>query len=863
MATPLPTFGTLRTDALYRPDHVALIADAAEPSASLLARNLAEGGFRGRLSIVGAAPAEIAALPEPPDLAVLAVPEAALDGAMAALAARGGHAVVVPGAAADLAALAARHGLRALGQGSFGIAVPGIGLNATLSHLKPRQGRLALVTQSSAIARTVLDWAEAESVGFSHIIGIGGNADLGFAHALDWLARDPGTAAILLDIRRIKNRRQFISAARAAARTRPVVAIRAGVRFEDASGVADAVMDAALRRAGVLRVEGLEDLLAAAETLGRARLSPHGGAGDRLAVVANATGLARLAADAVLAGGARLAALTAEAVAAFDLAGVAAHNPLVLPPRAGIALAEAAAMLAGLPEVDGVIALHAPLADEATGAIAAALTAAATATRAAPVLVCWAGQATAGAERAALGRAGVAVFATPEAAVRGALHLAQDRRNRRAAAELPGREVLALTPDRAAARAIIARVRAEGRLAFTEDEALALLAAYGMPVVETRVAADAEDAARQAAALGFPVALKLRSAEIARKTEIGGVALDLAHADALRAAAASMLARAARDRPVARVAGFLVQRMAAPGQEVRLRLGEDAMFGPFIGFGLGGTAAELIGDEALDLPPLNDALAKALIARSRAARLLSGWRDHPAADTEAVEAALVRLSQIAVDCPEIAAIAINPLRARPDGVEALDAHATLRPAGARVLLAIPPYPDEWVSAWRTVGGEALTIRPIRPEDAEAQAAFFARLTPEDIRFRFFSAIRELAPQQVARMTQIDYDREMAFVAMHAPAGEPEEMLGVARLIREPDAPRGEFAVIVDPAMKGQGLGRHLMERVFAWARAQGIAEVFGHVLADNAPMLAFVRRLGFRVTRSAEDEEVMEARREP
>jgi acetyltransferase len=864
MATPLPTLGTLRTDALYRPAHVALIADAAEPSAALLERNLAAGGFRGRLSILGATPGEIAALPEAPDLAVLAVPEGVLDAVMAAVAARGGHAVVVPGRAPDLAALAARHGLRALGQGSFGVAVPAIGLNATLAHLAPRPGKLALVTQSSAIARTVLDWAEAESVGFSHIIGIGGNADLGFAHALDWLARDAGTAAILLDIRRIKNRRQFISAARAAARTRPVVAIRAGVRFEDATGTADAVMDAALRRAGVLRVDGLEDLLAAAETLGRARLSSRAGAGDRLAVVANATGLARLAADAVLAGGARLAALTEEAVAALGLAlpaGVVAQNPLVLPPRAGIALAEAASMLAGLAEVDGVIALHAPLADEATGAIAAALTAAAQATRAAPVLVCWAGQATAGAERAQLARAGVAVFPTPEAAVRGALHLAQDRRNRRAAAELPGREVLALTPDRAAARAIIARVRGEGRLAFMEDEALALLAAYGMPVVETRVAADAEAAVRQAAALGFPVALKLRSADVARKTEIGGVALGLADADALRAAAAAMVARAARERPGARLAGFLVQRMAAPGQELRLRLGEDAMFGPFIGFGLGGTAAELIGDEALDLPPLNDALAKALIARSRAARLLAGWRDHPASDMEAVEDALVRLSQIAVDFPELATIAINPLRARSDGVQALDAHATLRPAGQAALLAIPPYPDEWVSMWRTAGGESLTIRPIRPEDAAAQAAFFARLTPEDIRFRFFSAIRELSPQQIARMTQIDYDREMAFVAIHAPPGEPEEMLGVARLIREPDAPRGEFAVIVDAAMKGQGLGRHLMERLFAWARAQGISEIFGHVLADNAPMLAFVRRLGFRVTRSAEDEEVMEVRR--
>ncbi len=865
MAKPLPTLGALRTDALYRPGHVALIADPAEPTAALLARNLAGGGFRGRLSIIGMAwdgfaqHADIAALPAAPDLAILALPAAALDGAMAALAAIGGHALVIPGAAPDLAAMAARHGLRVLGQGSFGIAVPGIGLNATLAHVAPRPGRLALVTQSSGLARAVIDWAAAERVGFSHVIGIGGNADLGFAHALDWLARDAGTAAILLDIRRIKNRRQFVSAARAAARTRPIVAIRAGVRLDDASGAAEAVMDAALRRAGVLRVEGLEDLMAAAETLARARLGPRAGAGDRLAVVANATGFARLAADAVLAGGARLAALAPESRAALGLAlaaGDGGGNPMVLPPRAGVALAEAAAALAALPEVDGVIALHAPVAEEADGAVIAALAAAAQATRAAPVLVCWAGEATAGAGRAALAEAGVAAFPTPEAAVRGALHLAQDRRNRIAAAELPGREVLALAPDREAAAALIARCRAEGRLEMSEEESLALLAAYGLPVAATRIAADAEAAIGAAEALGWPVALKLRSPDIPRKTEIGGVVLELRDAAALRAAAAAMLARAARERPVARLAGFLVQRMAAPGQELRLRLGEDAMFGPFLGFGLGGTAAELICDEALDLPPLNDALARALVARSRAARLLAGWRDHAAADPDAVAAALVRLSQIAVDFPAVAAIGLNPLRARPDGVEALDAAVTLRPEGEGALLAIPPYPGEWVSTWRTRGGEAISIRPIRPEDASAQAEAFARLTPEDIRFRFFSALRELSPQQIARLTQIDYDREMAFVAMH---GDPEEMLGVARLIREPGAPRGEFAIIVDAAMKGQGLGRHLMERLFDWARANGIAEVFGHVLADNLPMLAFVRRLGFELRRSAEDEEVMEA----
>jgi acetyltransferase len=822
--TVLPTLGTrkrLREEALYRPRHVALVADPAVPVTALLARNLAEGQFQGRLFAVGVAPGSfapagfepagsIADLPEPPDLAVLALPPEALEAAMAALAARGCGAVLVPGAAPDLAALAQRTGIRALGQGSFGICVPAIGLNASLSHLAPRKGKLALVCQSSALARAVLDWAEAESVGFSHVIGIGGNADLGFAHALDWLSRDPGTGAVLLDLRRIKNRRMFVSAARAAARTRPVVAIRAGGRLDDATGTADAVMEAALRRAGVLRVSGLDDLLSAAETLARVRLSPRGGAGDRIAIVANATGLARLAADAVLAGGARLAALPPEALASLAIglpAGWTGRNPITLGPLTGTSLGEGAAMLAALPEVDAVVACHAPVAGENAETIAAGLAAAAKATRAAPVLVCWAGQATAGPQRAALARSGLAVFPTPEAAVRGALHLWQDRRNRQAAAELPGRQVLALSPDRAAVARLFTRLRAEGRLALTEDEALSVLAAYGLPVVQGRVAPDAEGAAAAAEALGYPVVLKLRSPDIGRKTEIGGVALSLRSAAAVRDAAAAMLDAARCHRPEARLEGFLVQQEAARGEELRLRLDEDRMFGPFIGFGLGGTAADLLGDEAFDLPPLNHALAGGLIGRSRASRLLAGYRDHPPADRAAVVEALVRLSQIAVDFPEICTLGVNPLVARADGVVALDASCQLRPAGQTALLAVPPYPGEWVTTWRPREGEALTIRPIRPEDAEAHGEFFRRLTPEDIRWRFFSQLRELPPQQIARMTQLDYDREMAFVAIRLRPDGREELLGVSRLIREHDGESGEFAVIVDRQMKGQGLGR--------------------------------------------------------
>ncbi|MDO9708219.1 bifunctional acetate--CoA ligase family protein/GNAT family N-acetyltransferase [Paracraurococcus lichenis] len=867
---------SFRAAAMFRPRSVVLMADPAAPEAAIIARNLAAGGFKGRLYAIGL-PAEglipaasVEALPEAPDLAVLCLPPALLEPAMAQLAARGCLAAVVPGSAPDLAAISARTGVRAFGQGSFGLCVPSIGLNASLAHIAPAPGKLALVTQSSALARTVLDWAAAESVGFSHVIGIGGNATIGFAMALDWLARDVATGAVLLDIRRIRNRRAFVSAARAVARTRPVVAIRAGGRTADHSGIGDCVMEAALRRAGVLRVSTLDDVLSAAETLARVRPRLGGGPdsarGDRIAIVTNGIGLGQLAADAVLSGGGRLAQLSPEALAAFEMLlpeGWRPGNPLSLGPATGPRIAEAATMLAALPEVDAVVAVHAPAPEEAGDVAAEAMIAAARTggQRSAPVFVAWTGQATAGRQRQAMAQAGLAVFPTPEAAVRGALHLARDRRNRAAAAELPSREVLELAPDRTAVRRILEAARAGFRRALTEEEALGVLAAYGLPTVPGRLAAGPQEAADAAAMLGFPVVLKILSPDLRHKSEVGGVAVGLSSTAAVKAEAEAMLARVTARRPDARIEGFLVQRQAARALELRMRLGDDPMFGPWIGFGQGGTAADLAEDEAHDLPPLNLTLAGQLIGRSRTARLMGGWRDHAPVNQAAVADALVRLSQIAVDFPEIETLTVNPLFADSLGVLAVDAHLTLRPEGECGVLAIPPYPAELARPWRTRSGEVLEVRPIRPEDAAAHAEAFRKLDPEDVRWRFFSPLKEMAPTLVARLTQIDYDREIAFVAVRRAPDGGEETVGVSRLIRDPGEPASaEFAVIVLKAMKGQGLGRHLMERLFEWGRANGVREVLGHVLADNAPMLAFVRSLGFTLKRSAEEEEVMEAR---
>jgi acetyltransferase len=381
-----------------------------------------------------------------------------------------------------------------------------------------------------------------------------------------------------------------------------------------------------------------------------------------------------------------------------------------------------------------------------------------------------------------------------------------------------------------------------------------------MPTVPGRRAAGPAEAADAAVMLGFPAVLKILSPDVVHKSDVGGVVLGLGNADAVRHAAEDLLRRVRAARPEARIEGLLVQRQAARALELRLRLGEEVMFGPWIGFGQGGTAADLAEDEAYDLPPLNLALAGQLIGRSRTARLLAGFRDYPPANRTAVAEALVRLSQIAVDFPEVAGLTINPLFADAEGVLAVDASLSLRPEGERSELAIAPYPAGLARSFRTRSGEVLTIRPIRPEDATAHAEAFQRLDPEDVRRRFFSPIREMSPALIARLTQIDYDREMAFIATRRTADGQEQTAGVARLIRDPVAPTAEFAVVVERAMKGQGVGRHLMERLFEWGRANGVREVVGHVLTENRPMLAFVRSLGFTLKRSPDEDEVMEAK---
>jgi acetyltransferase len=473
-----------------------------------------------------------------------------------------------------------------------------------------------------------------------------------------------------------------------------------------------------------------------------------------------------------------------------------------------------------------------------------------------PLLACVMGETTGALHRARLVEAGLPVFDTPEQAVEGFLHLIQDRHNRAAARELPARAVLAVAPDHPGVKRVFDGVRRAGRLGLMQDEALDVLGLYGIPVVPSRAVTEPEDAAAAAALLGYPAVVKLRQDVPPCARSSGGLALDLHEPGEITTAARLLSVRAHRRGDPN--GGLLVQRQVGRARELAIRVKDDPTFGPTIAFGPGGTTVGGNHDLAMDLPPLNLPLSHALIGRCRTGALLTqALRDRPAANEAAVAETLVRISQLIVDFPEIDALEVPSLFADARGVLVADAWLKLRAAGAPGgRLAIPPYPAELTEHW-SARGERLVVRPIRPEDAEAHGAFFSRLSPQDIRYRFFSAIRELSAEQMARLTQVDYDREMAFVAVREATG---ETVGVSRLVIEADGRSGEFAVIVQADMKGKGLASRLMQRLIDWGRSRGLSEIVGQVLADNAPMLAFVRHLGFSVRRMPEEPEVMEVR---
>jgi acetyltransferase len=883
-------------EALFRPASVAIIGASDRPGSvgSLVLRNLKQGGFKGPIWPVNklrshvdgeAAWPDVDSLPQPPDLAVICTPPATVPELVAALGRKGTRAAIVVtaglkqpskdgGPLLEQAMLdAARpHLLRILGPNCIGALVPGVGLNASFAPGNAQPGRLAFVTQSGALATAMLDWANSRGIGFSHFISLGDSADVDFGDVLDYLASDPGTRAILMYMESVKAARKFMSAARAAARNKPVIVVKAGRAPDGARAAAshtgalagsDSVFDAAARRAGMLRVDTLEALFDAAETLSHAR----SWRGERIAILTNGGGAGVLAADALALGGGKLATLSAQTLAALDQclpAGWSHGNPVDIIGDAPLArYQDALRILLAAHEVDGVLFMHAPTAIVPAGDIAAACLPLMQPT-AKPVLTCWLGGAAVASARAACAAAGIPSYSTPERAADAWMQLVNYARNQQALQQLPLTALEDVAPDREKAGAIHQQALQAGVEWLDGASAQALLQAYGIPVVETVLVSDAEAAVVAANRIGYPVALKIVSPQVIHKSDVGGVALNLTSPNEVMAAATKMREQVARLLPQAVVAGFSVQAMVQrPGaQELIVGIATDAVFGPVFLLGEGGVAVELRKDHAVALPPLNANLARDLITRSRLEPLLAGYRGRPAADAQALLATLLKVSQLACDLPWLAELDINPLLVDAHGVLALDARVRLRPVSADEAnrLAIRPYPSALEERVQLAGAELL-LRPIRPDDGQRLMDFYANASQADMRLRFFMVRREVPHSELARYSQIDYDREMTFVALASGPEGQQTMVGEARAVCDPDNLQAEFAIQVASSWQGKGLGRLLMDKLISYLKERGTAEVVGQCLLENKGMAALARQTGFNVTAGEPPDALMLRRR--
>jgi acetyltransferase len=874
---------------MFRPRSIAVVGANNRPHrvGGVIMRNLLAGGFEGPIMPVNPRYDAVAgvltypdvfSLPRVPDLAILCTPPDTIPDLVDELGARGTKAVMV--VARGLGTLrgpdgrtleertlatARQHGMRILGGGTLGILSPHIGLNASFSRASALPGHIGFVSQSDAVGTLLLDWAHPRRVGFSHFVSLGDAADVGFGEALDFLGSDADTRAILLYVESLRDRRSFMAAARGAARNKPVLAIKAGRRA--APGAApralsadtlslvepDDVFDAALRRAGIVRVRDVGELFDAVQTLAHARpLS-----GERLAVVSNGGGVGLIVTDELDAGGLRVAGLSPaleSRLRAVMPAGWSGQNPLdVLVDAPPERYAEVLALLLDSKELDAVLVVHTPstLASSTDVARAVVETLAA---HPGNLLASFGGDVAPA--RQLLVDAGVPLYDTPAEAARAFRTIVSHRRGFEALIQTPPSVPAEFRVDREAARGVLRAALDDGRDFLKVAETVAVLAAYDIPVGEIQVVETPEQAGRVARTLGFPVDIAVRSPRIRRKREVGGVARSLTSAEAVEEAARGMVARIAEWRPDANVTGFSVQRVPARRYARELFVGAavDPLFGPVILFGEG-RDTELLRDFAVALPPLNLPLARELVARTRVAALLEASPNRPAADVDAICLTLMKVSQLMADHPEIVEIDVNPLLADERGVLAVGGYMAIAPptgAGAE-RLAIRPYPEGLQEVVRLKDGSEVTLRPVRPEDEPAHSEFVARLSPEDSRFRFFHTIRSMPHTQLARLTQVDYDREMAFIATRRTPDGRAQTIGVVRTVADAENETAELSIVVRSDLKRRGLGTHLLRKAIAYCRSRGTKELAGDVLAENESMLELTRRFAhFNLSESDE-----------
>ncbi len=878
-------------DKIFKPQRIALVGVSPNPksvSGRILA-NLVGGGFRGvvypvspSVEAVMGIPCfpSVASLPKTPDLGVICAAAAQVPDLVGECGQAGVRGLIIvsagfretgpAGLALEQAILAeARRfeGMRILGPNCLGVISPGLPLNASFAGAMPRAGHVAFVSQSGALCTSVLDWAAEEKLGFSHFISTGNMLDVDFGDLIDYLGEDEATKSILLYIESISDARKFMTAARAFARMKPIVAYKAG-RFPESAAAAashtgalageDAVYDAAFQRMGLARVFNIGEIFDVADLVGRPKVPK----GPRLAVLTNAGGPGVMATDALVAAGGALARLSEATLAALDAAlppQWSHRNPVdVLGDAKSKLVAKAAQIVLQDPGVDALLVIVTPQAMTNPTAVAKEVAAQAAATPK-PVLTAWLGGAAMREGTGLLNEAGIPTYPTPEQAVKAFMTLVSYARNLETLYETPKDIPVDVPVNRGVLRGRFAGLLAGTEGALSESLSKELLAAYGIPVTSPVPAATADEAVRAAAAAGYPVVLKVLSPDITHKTDVGGVALDLGDGAAVRAAFGAMMETVARRAPAARLEGVTVQKMVRAGDGLEMILGikKDPTFGTVVMAGMGGTAAEIYGDRAIGFPPLNERLARRLIDQLRMRPLLYGYRGRPAAAVDKLVEVLVRLSYLAADFPEIAELDVNPLLVTAEGVVALDARVlgdrgvAEDPKRPYAHLSLRPYPEEFVREIRMRDGTALTLRPVKPEDEPLWLDLLGSCSRESIysRFRYFFFWQ--SHEVASRYCYIDYDRELAIVA-ETGEGAGRRLIGVGRLAAEPGRETAEYAVLVQDAWQDKGLGGLITDYCLGIAKDWGVRTVTAITTTDNPRMIAVFEKRGFRIVNDLE-----------
>lgn len=883
---------------LFAPKSVAVFgaSDRTDSVGQIVFHNMLQSGFQGALYPINSRSPEvqghktyasIADIDQTVELAVIATPPQTVPDIIEACGLHGVKAAVIITAGfgeigpegkeleRQLLENAKRYGIRLIGPNCLGVMRPAIGLNATFNNGGANTGNLALVSQSGALCTAILDWAQINDVGFSSVVSMGASADVDFGETLDYLVSDPQTQSILMYIEGIRESRRFMSSLRAAARVKPVILIKVG-RHEAGSKAAmshtaslvgsDDAFDAAVRRAGVVRVQTVTQLFSAAKALS-CGFHPSG---NRLAIVTNGGGPGVMATDRASDLGLVMAELSEQTISRLNevLPSNWSHgNPVdIIGDAQSDRYQHAVAACLEDPNVDGVLTILTPQA--MTKPLEAAHAVIELANRySKPLLSCWMGESQVAESRKAFAHARKPNFRTPEPAVEVFSYLSDYYQNQKLLMQMPEPLSDHTAPDIEGARMVIEGALLDKRRVLSEMESKALLSAFHIPVAQTMVARSPNEALLIAQQLGFPVVMKVNSRDITHKSDAGGVMLSLSNAQAVRAAYHDITENIKRNRPGAHMDGISIQPMIVKpnGRELMVGVTNDPVFGPVITFGAGGTTVEVMGDAAVTLPPLNIFLVRDLISRTQVSKLLGAFRHMPPADMESLEKILLRVSEMVCELPMLMEMDINPLIVDEHGALAADARVVVefrQPSADRYShMAIYPYPTHLVNRWQLADGTDITIRPIRPEDAALVQAFVRNLSEQSRFFRFMNSVQELSQSMLVRFTQIDYSREMALIAVTEDHGIEVE-LGVARYACNPDGESCEFALVIADSMHGKGLGQKLMNALMDAARTKGMKVMEGEVLRNNKDMLHLMERLGFEVNTSVDDDSIKAVRKE-